>query len=106
MAATATLELIVKLNNKAGAGLKKFQKSIKANQKAIAATSVALLGVGAAGGLALASAAKAAANFEQGMREVNTLVNLSESMTGLQLGFCNVNDKGFLPFFPLFNYGL
>jgi hypothetical protein len=33
------------------------------------------------------------------------LINVAEEMEGLQLGLLNFNKKGFLPFFPLFNYG-
>ena len=46
--------------------------------KRVKKVGAALVAVGAAGILALGSAAKSAANFEKGMREVNTLVNLSE----------------------------
>ena len=33
------------------------------------------------------------------------LVTVAEEMTGLQLGLLNFNTKGFLPVFPLFNFG-
>ena len=33
------------------------------------------------------------------------LFNVADEMEGLQLGLLNFNRKGFLPFFPLFNYG-
>ena len=31
--------------------------------------------------------------------------NVAKEMTGLQIGLLNFNDKGFLPIFPLFNFG-
>lgn len=34
------------------------------------------------------------------------LVTFADEMTGLQLGLLNFNEKGFLPVFPLFNFGL
>ena len=34
------------------------------------------------------------------------LVNQTESLRGLQLGLLNFNEGGFLPFFPLVNFGL
>jgi len=34
------------------------------------------------------------------------IVNVSGSMAGLQIGLLNFNEKGFLPVFPLFNFGL
>ncbi len=33
------------------------------------------------------------------------LVNVAEELDGLQIGLLNINRNGFLPFFPLFNYG-
>ena len=78
MAAKAQLELVIKLNNKASGEMKKFQKGINANKTAIRNTGLALVGMGAAAGLALGSAVKSAASFEKGMTEVNTLVNLSK----------------------------
>ena len=51
--------------------------------KRVKKVGAALVAVGAAGILALGSAAKSAANFEKGMREVNTLVNLSEDSMGV-----------------------
>jgi hypothetical protein len=34
------------------------------------------------------------------------IVNVSRSMAGLQVGLLNFNEKGFLPVFPIFNFGL
>jgi hypothetical protein len=34
------------------------------------------------------------------------VVNLANEMTGLQLGVINFNKSGFLPVFPIFNFGL
>lgn len=31
--------------------------------------------------------------------------NVAEEMKGLQIGLININDKGFLPIFPFFNFG-
>ena len=33
------------------------------------------------------------------------LVTLAQEMTGLQLGLLNFNENGFLPVFPIFNFG-
>jgi hypothetical protein len=33
------------------------------------------------------------------------LITVAEEMKGLQLGLLNFNEKGFLPVFPLFNFG-
>lgn len=33
------------------------------------------------------------------------LVNVADDLEGLQLGLINVNPRGFLPVFPLFNFG-
>jgi hypothetical protein len=38
--------------------------------------------------------------------QVGGLVNVAEDMKGLQLGLININENGFLPAFPLFNFGL
>lgn len=46
--------------------------------KRIKKVGAAFLAVGAAGAIALGTAAKSAADFEKGMREVNTLVGMSE----------------------------
>ena len=34
------------------------------------------------------------------------LVTVAEEMNGLQLGLLNFNKRGFLPVFPIFNFGL
>ena len=38
--------------------------------------------------------------------QVAGLLNVADDMKGLQLGLLNFNKNGFLPFFPLFNFGL
>jgi hypothetical protein len=37
--------------------------------------------------------------------QIAALVNVANDMKGLQLGLLNFNKNGFLPFFPLFNFG-
>jgi hypothetical protein len=49
--------------------------------------------------LGLANSAETGAGLQIG------LSNHSHSMRGLQLGLLNWNGNGFLPFFPLFNFG-
>uniref|UniRef100_A0A6M3L4K5 Putative tail protein n=1 Tax=viral metagenome TaxID=1070528 RepID=A0A6M3L4K5_9ZZZZ len=56
--------------NAASGTLQKFQSQIKG-------TGIALTAMGAAGALAFGMALKSAMSFEKGMKEVNTLVNLS-----------------------------
>ena len=38
--------------------------------------------------------------------QVAGVVNVAKDLKGLQLGLLNFNKNGFLPFFPLFNFGL
>lgn len=38
--------------------------------------------------------------------QISGLLNIANDMKGLQLGLLNFNKNGFLPFFPLFNFGL
>lgn len=92
MASAATLELIIKLNNKTKAGMKGFEKSIKSSSKALKdarsgldkmgdaakRNRTKLLAVGAGVAAIGVLSIKSAADFQKGMAEVNTLINVSQ----------------------------
>jgi hypothetical protein len=67
-------------------------------------------------GLILGSFSKEVAGFQSSLiansmtsgrgLQVGGIFNVAEDMKGLQLGLINFNENGFLPVFPLFNFGL
>jgi len=37
--------------------------------------------------------------------QIGALVNKADSVAGLQIGLLNINKNGWLPFFPILNFG-
>ena len=37
--------------------------------------------------------------------QIGGVINIADNLVGLQIGVLNFNNNGFLPFFPIFNFG-